>query len=159
MSDAGFYAQQYKCKMPEDTYSGCIPLGAETFATAMGGLLDAHKLFLPLRLIITGWSNGADAASEPRVGATAVSARYRLAFQPGGNVHPGQRFTVHRCNRTADGSGGPPANPTSASQLAASGCRSWSFTMGPSTMAQLTHRTLGLLWSNSIVYFVATRQQ
>uniref|UniRef100_A0A383WD23 Peptidase C39-like domain-containing protein n=1 Tax=Tetradesmus obliquus TaxID=3088 RepID=A0A383WD23_TETOB len=160
MSDESFYAEQYNCEMPQDTYSGCIPLGADTFATAMGGLLDARKLFLPLRLIITGWSNGAEADSEPRVNTNPpASARYRLAFQPGANVRPGNKFAVHRCDRAANGSGGPPANPTDASQLAAAGCRSWDFTMNSSTLPQLSHRALGVLWSNSIVYFVATRQQ
>jgi hypothetical protein len=159
MSAEGFYAERYKCKMPQGTYIGCIPAGVPTFATAMAGLLDAHKVYLPLRLIITGWSNNANPATEPGTKAKGVTARYRLAFQPGANVQPGQRFSIYRCDRAADGRGVPPANPTSASQLAAAGCRSWSFSMGAASLQQLSHRTLGVLRPNSVVYFLAVLQR
>jgi hypothetical protein len=157
MSDPSFYAARYQCKMSSGAFNflGCMPTGAPTFATAMGGLQDANKLFLPMRLIIKGWSNAGNAAAEPNVKTQTVSARYRLAFQPGAGVNLGAKFSIYRCDRAADGSGGPPANPTSASQLKAAGCRSWSFAMGPSTLAQLNHRMLGTLWSSSVVYFVA----
>jgi hypothetical protein len=157
MSDPSFYAARYQCNMPAGTFNflGCIPTGAPTFATAIGGLQDTHKLLLPMRLIITGWSNGFNAAAEPNVKTQTVSARYRLAFQTRAGIKPRQKFSIYRCDRAADGSGGPPANPTSGSQLSAAGCRSWSFSMGPGTLAQLSHRTLGTLWSSSVVYFVA----
>lgn len=155
MSDPSFYAAQGECNMPEGTRIGCIPTGAPNFATAMGGLQDTNKRFLPMQLIITGWSDGTDAAREPNVRSQTVSARYQLAFKPGANVQTGQTFSVYRC----DGSGSLPRNPSSGSQLIDAGCSSWSFTMGPSALAQLNNSVLGLLWSNSVVYFVAMLQE
>jgi hypothetical protein len=161
LSDPSFYAARYKCERPAGAlnFLGCIPTGAATFATAIGGLQDANSIFLPMRLIITGWSNGGSTAGEPNVKTQTVSARYRLAFQPGAGVRSGRRFSIYRCDRAADGSGGPPANPTSGVELEAVGCRSWSYTMGPSTLAQLSHRSLGTLWSSSVVYFVAVLEE
>ncbi|KAF6264096.1 hypothetical protein COO60DRAFT_271757 [Scenedesmus sp. NREL 46B-D3] len=159
MLDPSFFAAQYKCQMPEDTFIGCIPTGAPTFATAMGGLHDSNNLLLPIRLIMSGWSDGSNPAREPIVKTHTVSARYRLAFKPSAKVKPGQRISIYRCDRSANGSGGLPPNPTSGSQLTRAGCRSWSFTMGASTPSQLSHRTLGVLRSNSVVYFVAVLQR
>jgi hypothetical protein len=149
MSDPSLYAARYKCKLPPGTFIGCIPTAAPTFGVAIGGLKDANNLFLPMRLIITGWSDGGSAAEEPNVKGQTVSASYMLAFQPGASVQAGQKYTIYRCDS------GLPANPTSGSQLSAAGCRSWTFAMGSNTMAQLNHGTLGTLWSSSVVYFVA----
>lgn len=153
LSTQGFFASCGSCQLS----TGCIPTGVPNYATAVGGLKDDHKLFLPVQLNILGWSDEQTKPwAEPDTNSQqSVSAVYQLNLSAVADA-TGQQLTVFRC----DGEGSLPQHPRSLAEVAgAPGCKGFVFTMGPAVAKQLNQNTLGTLWSYSVVYFVAVLGQ
>lgn len=152
---------------------GCFNNNPESLnnAMAIAGLHDKNKIYLPMQLVITGWSDGTHADHEPRLGG--VTGSYSLSLARAGQFAAGEAFTVYRfdmvTHKSIDSvisSGNVLANPADAAAVealcvkAGAACRKHTVQVQSSGLQGLPHaeEQLGRLTANSVVFFVAVKE-
>lgn len=173
VSDPEFFASTSEDCAYSLEEGGCVNSNPGTVnnGMAIAGLYDAHRIYLPMQLVMTGWSDGTPAAHEPRSGG--VTGSYSLNLTRAGAFAAGEAFTIYRFNMVTKKkidavitSGNVLANLTSTAAVqalcekAAAACRSHTVQVVKSGPQVLPHAevNLGRLTANSVVFFVAVKQ-